>query len=60
MKSKPELLERIASIENDLAILEEKVCRDEIEISKALVISSIHRAELHSIQIQLAELGRGK
>lgn len=60
MKPKTELLERIDGIENDLDILEEKVCRDEIEIGKALVISNIYRAELHSIQIQLAELGRGK
>lgn len=60
MKPKTELLERMNGIEAELVTLEERVCRNEIEIGKALVISNIRRAELHSIQIQLAELGRGK
>lgn len=60
MKSKSELLERIGDIENELASLLEQTCRGEIEADKAIVVSNIHRAELHSIQIQLAELGRGK
>lgn len=60
MKSKPELLERIDYIEAELATLEKRLYGNEIEVGKALVISNIRRAELHSIQIQLAELGRGK
>ncbi len=60
MKPKTELLERIDSIENELVILLEKVYCEEIENDEAMAISNIYRAELQSIQIQLAELGRGK
>lgn len=60
MKPKTALLERINDIEAELDALEKRVYGNEIEVGKALVISSIRRAELHSIQIQLAELGRGK
>ncbi len=58
MKSKSELLKRIDGIENELASLLEQTYRGEIEADTAIAVSNIHRAELHSIQIQLDQQRR--